>query len=72
MRMPEAMDQHHRGDERPNFGTDGEPRGTLLGVIEMIGSPESVAQAREFTKRKLGADHLALADVTLLVHAVSR
>jgi anti-sigma regulatory factor (Ser/Thr protein kinase) len=38
-----------------------------LGVIELAGTPESVKLAREFVSEKLGADHPALFNVTLLV-----
>jgi anti-sigma regulatory factor (Ser/Thr protein kinase) len=44
--------------------------GRLLGVTELIGSPESVSQAREYARRKLGDGHPALDDVTLLVSEV--
>ncbi|MEV7969161.1 ATP-binding protein [Sphaerisporangium sp. NPDC088356] len=44
--------------------------GTLLGVIDLVGSPESVSLAREFVRRKLGDGHPALDDVTLLVSEV--
>ncbi len=40
--------------------------GILLGVTELAGSPESVAAAREYVRRKLGTRHPALDDVTLL------
>ncbi|MET8144492.1 ATP-binding protein [Sphaerisporangium sp. NPDC005288] len=41
--------------------------GSLLGVMDLVGAPESVSVAREFVKAKLGKDHPALDDVTLLV-----
>ncbi|GAA3829764.1 hypothetical protein GCM10022226_58270 [Sphaerisporangium flaviroseum] len=44
--------------------------GSLLGVIDLTGSPESVALAREYVRRKLGADHPALDDVTILTSEV--
>ncbi|MET8143165.1 ATP-binding protein [Sphaerisporangium sp. NPDC005288] len=44
--------------------------GRLLGVIELAGSPESVSQAREFVRAKLGEAHPAIDDVTLLVSEV--
>ncbi|MFC4533648.1 ATP-binding protein [Sphaerisporangium dianthi] len=44
--------------------------GRLLGVIELVGSPESVSQAREFVRAKLGEAHPAIDDVTLLVSEV--
>ncbi len=39
----------------------------LLGVIELVGCRESARQAREYVREKLGSDHPALGDVTLLV-----
>ncbi len=44
--------------------------GRLLGVIDLVGSPESVALAREFVRRKLGDAHPALDNVTLLTSEV--
>ncbi|GGK88137.1 hypothetical protein Sme01_01020 [Sphaerisporangium melleum] len=44
--------------------------GSLLDAIELIGSPESVAEARAYVREKLGAGHPALDDVTLLVSEV--
>jgi anti-sigma regulatory factor (Ser/Thr protein kinase) len=44
--------------------------GRLLGVTDLIGRPESVSLAREFVRRKLGDNHPALDDVTLLVSEV--
>ncbi|MEV7970423.1 ATP-binding protein [Sphaerisporangium sp. NPDC088356] len=44
--------------------------GNLLGVTELAGRPESVSSAREYVRRKLGAGHPALDDVTLLVSEV--
>ncbi|WP_214416488.1 ATP-binding protein [Sphaerisporangium fuscum] len=44
--------------------------GTLPGVIDLVGSPESVARAREFIRRKLREDHPAFDDVTLLTSEV--
>lgn len=41
--------------------------GNLLGVIELSGSPESVRVAREFVRGRLGEEHPAVEDVTLLV-----
>ncbi|WP_248960513.1 ATP-binding protein [Sphaerisporangium perillae] len=44
--------------------------GNLLGVIDLPGVPQSVSLAREYVRRKLGDDHPALDDVTLLVSEV--
>ncbi|WP_424531790.1 ATP-binding protein [Sphaerisporangium viridialbum] len=44
--------------------------GSLLGVTDLVGSPESVSQARDYVRQKLGEDHPALDDVTLLVSEV--
>ncbi|GII64408.1 hypothetical protein Skr01_44930 [Sphaerisporangium krabiense] len=44
--------------------------GNLLGVTELIGTPESASRARAYVREKLGADHPALDDVTLLVSEV--
>ncbi|WP_248958152.1 ATP-binding protein [Sphaerisporangium perillae] len=44
--------------------------GRLLGVTELLGSPESVSRAREYVRRKLGDAHPAIDDVTLLVSEV--
>ncbi|MDH2430040.1 ATP-binding protein [Sphaerisporangium sp. TRM90804] len=44
--------------------------GSLLGVIELAGHPASVSSAREYVRAKLGDDHPALDDVTLLVSEV--
>ncbi|WP_405145086.1 ATP-binding protein [Sphaerisporangium sp. NBC_01403] len=44
--------------------------GSLLGVKDLVGSPESVSQARAYVRGKLGEDHPALDDVTLLVSEV--
>ncbi|MEV7968160.1 ATP-binding protein [Sphaerisporangium sp. NPDC088356] len=44
--------------------------GNLLGVTYLAGSPESVSQARDYVRRKLGDGHPALDDVTLLVSEV--
>jgi anti-sigma regulatory factor (Ser/Thr protein kinase) len=41
-------------------------RGILLGVTDMAGSPESVAEARDYVRQKLGTGHPAVDDVTLL------
>ncbi|MEO3812854.1 ATP-binding protein [Sphaerisporangium sp. B11E5] len=41
--------------------------GILLGVTDLVGVPESASMAREFVRLKLGEDHPALEDVTLLV-----
>ena len=41
--------------------------GFLVGVTNLVGSPESVALAREWAKEKLGAHHPAIDDVMLLV-----
>ncbi|WP_405147339.1 ATP-binding protein [Sphaerisporangium sp. NBC_01403] len=44
--------------------------GSLLGVTDLVGSPESVSQARDYVRKKLGNAHPALDDVTLLVSEV--
>ncbi|MET8141627.1 ATP-binding protein [Sphaerisporangium sp. NPDC005288] len=44
--------------------------GHLLGVVDLVCVPESVALAREYVRRKLGAGHPALDEVTLLVSEV--
>ncbi|MFC7382903.1 ATP-binding protein [Sphaerisporangium rhizosphaerae] len=44
--------------------------GSLLGAIDLIGSPESVSLARAYVREKLGREHPALHDVTLLVSEV--
>lgn len=44
--------------------------GSLLGVTDLLGRPESVSMAREYVRRKLGEGHPALDDVTLLVSEV--
>ncbi|GAA3802045.1 hypothetical protein GCM10022226_22290 [Sphaerisporangium flaviroseum] len=44
--------------------------GSLLGVLDLIGSPESVSRARAYVREKLGDEHPALDDVTLLVSEV--
>jgi anti-sigma regulatory factor (Ser/Thr protein kinase) len=44
--------------------------GSLLGVIDLIGSPESVSRARVYVRKKLGDEHPALDDVELLVSEV--
>jgi anti-sigma regulatory factor (Ser/Thr protein kinase) len=67
MRMPDAREEHYGGDRRHTFSPDRETKGTLLGVTDLIGSPESVPRAREYVRQKLGAGHPALANVTLLV-----
>ncbi|WP_405147665.1 ATP-binding protein [Sphaerisporangium sp. NBC_01403] len=67
MRMPDAKEEHYGGYRRHTFSSDRETNGTLLGVTDLIGSPESVARAREWVRQKLGVDHPALANVTLLV-----
>lgn len=41
--------------------------GILLGVTDLAGTPESASTARDFVRLKLGEDHPALDDVTLLV-----
>ncbi|WP_248959420.1 ATP-binding protein [Sphaerisporangium perillae] len=43
---------------------------SLLGVIDLIGAPESVSRARGYVREKLGGEHPALDDVTLLVSEV--
>lgn len=45
--------------------------GRLPGVTDLIGRPESASPAREFVRRKLGDNHPALDDVTLLVSEVA-
>jgi anti-sigma regulatory factor (Ser/Thr protein kinase) len=45
-------------------------RGKLLGVIDLAGRPESVSLARKYVRGKLGGDHPALDDVTLLVSEI--
>ncbi|MET8146468.1 ATP-binding protein [Sphaerisporangium sp. NPDC005288] len=42
----------------------------MLGVLDLLGSPQSPARARVWVRRKLGADHPALEDVTRLVSEV--
>jgi anti-sigma regulatory factor (Ser/Thr protein kinase) len=44
--------------------------GSLLGVTDLVGHPKSVSRAREYVRVKLGDDHPALDDVTLLVSEV--
>ncbi|MFC4587450.1 ATP-binding protein [Sphaerisporangium corydalis] len=44
--------------------------GSLLGVKDLVGTPESVSLAREYVREKLGKDHPALDDVTLLASEV--
>ncbi|GII85927.1 hypothetical protein Ssi03_39170 [Sphaerisporangium siamense] len=44
--------------------------GNLLGVTELVGTPESVSRARAYVREKLGVDHPALDDVILLVSEV--
>ncbi|MFC4591092.1 ATP-binding protein [Sphaerisporangium corydalis] len=44
--------------------------GSLLGVTDLIGSPESVSLAREYVRQKLGDKHPALDDVILLTSEV--
>ncbi|MEU8270275.1 ATP-binding protein [Sphaerisporangium sp. NPDC049002] len=44
--------------------------GSLLGVTDLLGFPESVSRAREYVRHKLGEGHPALDDVTLLVSEV--
>lgn len=41
--------------------------GRLLGAVELPAVPESVSIARQFVKDRLGGDHPALDDVTLVV-----
>ncbi|GAA1514778.1 hypothetical protein GCM10009677_54990 [Sphaerisporangium rubeum] len=41
--------------------------GILLGVTDLAGTPESASTARDFVRLKLGENHPALDDVTLLV-----
>ncbi|MDH2428396.1 ATP-binding protein [Sphaerisporangium sp. TRM90804] len=41
-----------------------------MGVIDLLGVPESVGLAREYVREKLGHDHPVLDDVTLLVSEV--
>ncbi|WP_203994022.1 ATP-binding protein [Sphaerisporangium rufum] len=44
--------------------------GILLGVTDLPGSPESASRARAWIRDRLGEDHPALEDVTLLVSEV--
>ncbi|MFC4588504.1 ATP-binding protein [Sphaerisporangium corydalis] len=44
--------------------------GSLLGVTDLIGSPESVSLARDYVRQKLGANHPALDNVVLLTSEV--
>ncbi|GGK99654.1 hypothetical protein Sme01_60980 [Sphaerisporangium melleum] len=44
--------------------------GTLLGVIDLVGRPESVQLARQFASIRLGEGHPALEDVILLTSEV--
>ncbi|GAA1520005.1 hypothetical protein GCM10009677_61670 [Sphaerisporangium rubeum] len=57
----------YEGDERGERYWGRGLRGKLLGVIPLVGSPRSVARAREYVRGKLGDDHPALGDVILLV-----
>ncbi|MFC7381583.1 ATP-binding protein [Sphaerisporangium rhizosphaerae] len=67
MRMQDPGEEHYGNHRRHTFGSDGEIKGRLLGVTDLIGSPASVARAREYVREKLGIGHPALDDVTLLV-----
>ncbi|MEO3809363.1 ATP-binding protein [Sphaerisporangium sp. B11E5] len=42
-------------------------KGNVLGVIHLVGAPESARTARDFVKQALGANHPALDAVVLLV-----
>lgn len=42
-------------------------KGGLLGLIDLVGKPECVREARAFVRERLGPDHPALEDVELLV-----
>ncbi|MFC6081710.1 ATP-binding protein [Sphaerisporangium aureirubrum] len=50
----------------PPPGTDVR-QGNLLGVVDLLAVPESASEARRFVREKLGGEHPALDDVTLLV-----
>ncbi|MER5648843.1 ATP-binding protein [Streptosporangium sp. NPDC002524] len=67
MRNPDAREEQYGGDRRHTCDSDRETKGTLLGVTDLIGSPKSVARAREYVRQRLGAGHPALENVTLLV-----
>lgn len=60
MTQPKTM-PHHRQNG---------PKGILLGVTDLAGSLESPRQAREYVRGRLGDDHPAVEDVTLLVSEV--
>ncbi len=48
-------------------GTDNVAEGGLLGLIDLVGKPECVREARAFVRERLGDQHPALDDVELLV-----